>query len=393
MTMKPERQLNNEEQPPLTRSVVEVLMERDAQPESPVLSVYLDTDQSDPINVQRAFEVVFKNMLKNVEPPAEKSKQQELKGDADAVLRFLEDYRDTRRSLVIFCDASEDFLWIRELAVRSRNFLRWHERPFVRPLLELIDEHERYAVVLTDHKRARLFTIYLGDIEEHHEAFAQSGVKHIKSPGTDHPLSQMHIQRKAEVHALWHLKEVVNTMVRLAGRNSLDRLILSGPVEPTSELYDLLPKALQSKVVRKLSLPVDTSTADVQAETLKIEQEVERQREVDLVESLITAAMKRQKAAVGLEQTLRALQERRVWELVYSDGYVVQGGRCTNCEALHVKDNEPCSYCGKSVRAVDDLIQLAADQVMNVDGKLEHVQGPAARRLNEVGGLGAVLHY
>ncbi len=70
MTMKPERQLNNEEQPPLTRSVVEVLMERDARPESPVLSVYLDTDQSDPINVQRAFEVVFKNMLKNVEPRA-----------------------------------------------------------------------------------------------------------------------------------------------------------------------------------------------------------------------------------------------------------------------------------------------------------------------------------
>jgi len=103
--------------------------------------------------------------------------------------------------------------------------------------------------------------------------------------------------------------------------------------------------------------------------------------------------MKRQKATVGLEQTLRALQERRVWELVYSDGYVVQGGQCTNCEALHVMDNDSCSYCGKPIRAVDDLIQLAADQVMNVDGKLEHVQGPAATRLNEVGGLGAVLHY
>src|SRR5690348_18305780 len=119
MTMKPERQLNNEEQPPLTRRVVEVLMERDAQPESPVLSVYLDTDQSQEINLERAFEVVFKNMLRNVVPD-EKNKQQALKDDADVVLRFLDGYRDTRRSLVIFCDASEDFLWIRELAVRSR---------------------------------------------------------------------------------------------------------------------------------------------------------------------------------------------------------------------------------------------------------------------------------
>ena len=48
-----------------------------------MLSVYLDTDQSDPINVQRAFEVVFKNMLKNVEPLIE------LDGDARTLAKVL----------------------------------------------------------------------------------------------------------------------------------------------------------------------------------------------------------------------------------------------------------------------------------------------------------------
>ena len=69
--MKPEPQLatraQGSNQPPLARSDVEALMVRDARPETPVLSVYLDTDQSDAVNLQRAFETVFKNMLRDVE--------------------------------------------------------------------------------------------------------------------------------------------------------------------------------------------------------------------------------------------------------------------------------------------------------------------------------------
>ena len=393
MTMKPERQVNNEEQPPLTRSVVEVLMERDARPESPVLSVYLDTDQSDPINVQRAFEVVFKNMLKNVEPPAEKSKQQELRDDADAALRFLEDYRDTRRGLVMFCDTSEGLFWIRELAVRVPNILRWHEKPYVRPLFELIDEHERYGVVLTDRSKARLFTIFLGEIEEYKEEVGQADVKHVKSPGTDHALSQMQIQRKADLHARWHLKDVSKIMSRLALKRGFDRLILGGTAETTNELFGLLPKSLRARVVSKIALPVEANTEQVLEETLKIETEIERQREVTLVDSLITAARKKEKAVVGLEDTLFALQEWRVWQLVFTDGFNATGGECTNCHALLASADGPCTYCGKPVRTIDDLIQAAVERVMDLDGKIEQVQGPAAQRLKEVGSCGAVLHY
>ena len=394
--MKPERILTTSDQistrPPLSRSEVEAIMEREARPESPVLSVYLDTDQSEQPNLKRAFEVVFKNMLRE-EVPEEKNKQQELKDDADVVRRFLDDYRDTRRALVIFCDASEGFFWVRALAAKVRSLLRWRETPFVRPLLELIDEHERYGLVLTDRGKARLFTIFLGEIEEHKEAFAEGDVKHIKTSGTDHLRSQMNFQRKADMHALWHLKEVADSLLGLSIRNNFDRLILGGPVEATSELYEILPKALQTKVVRRISLPVESNIGQVLAETLKIEEEVERQREIDLVESLITAAMKKQKAVLGVEDTLLALQEGSVWQLVYSEGYMVMGGQCTNCEALLSNDNGPCSYCGKRVRVIDDLIQLAADRVMNMDGKIEQVQGPAAVRLNEVGSLGAVLHF
>jgi peptide chain release factor subunit 1 len=370
--MKPERvlarQVDTSDKPMISRRDVEALMERDVQPDSPVLSVYLNTDQSDAANIQRAFAVVFRNMLREVEGPDDKTKQEQLKNDAEKVLRFLDDYREPRRALVIFCDSSHDFFWVRDLGVNVRNTLRWLDKPYVRPLLELMDEHERYGVVLTDRAHARLFTIFLGEIEEYTEALAGADATHIKTSGTDHLRSQMNIQRKADLHARWHLKEVAQTMSRLAGKLEFDRLILAGTVEATSELQRLLPKALRARVVGKVAWPVEANISHVLGETLKIEREVERRRESDLVEQLITAAHKKQNAVVGLEDTLLALQEWRVWQLVYSEGLNLRGSQCTNCEALTASD-EACPYCSHAVRAVNDLIQLAAQRVFDLEGR------------------------
>lgn len=368
-------------------------MEREARPGSPVLSVYLNTDQSNAVNVNRAFEVVFQNMLRNVGQPEDKDQQKQLKEDAEPVLRFLDDYRYTKRGLVMFSDASENFFQVRELSVGVPNLLTWRDTPFVRPLLELMDEHERYVVVLTDREHARLFSIFLGEIEDHKEVFAKAEVTHLKTSGTDHLRSQMNIQRKADLHARWHLKEVAQTVSGLAARIEFDRLILAGTVEATSELQGLLPKALRARVVRKMALPVDANQALVLAETLKIEEEVERQRELDLVEQLIDAANEKQKAVVGIEATLRALQEWRVWQLVYTEGFNMRGSQCTNCEALLAGEPKPCVYCGQPVREANELIQLAIERVFDLGGKVEQVRGPAAARLKEVESIGAVLHF
>ena len=61
--MKPQRlltiagQISN--QLLLSRNDVEARMEREARSDSPVLSVYLDTDQSDEVNLKRGFEIMF----------------------------------------------------------------------------------------------------------------------------------------------------------------------------------------------------------------------------------------------------------------------------------------------------------------------------------------------
>lgn len=45
------------------------------------------------------------------------------------------------------------------------------------------------------------------------------------------------------------------------------------------------------------------------------------------------------------------------------------------------------------MRVVNNLIQLAAERVFDLEGKVEQVRGPAAARLKDEGGIGAVLHF
>jgi hypothetical protein len=378
----------------ISRDELEGLMRRDARPGSPVLSVYLDTDQSREINIERGFETVLKDMLREIKQRLEKDEKGKFRAGAERVQRFVEEeYRDVKRGLVIFCDESEDLFRHIELNVRVRSVARWDETPYVRPLVELVDEYERYCVALTDRERARLFTIYLGEIEEHRETEAGADVRHIKSSGLDHLRSQMNIERKADEHAHRHLKHVTEWLSWLARKYEFDRLILAGTDEATSHLSALLPKRLQPRVVRRINMPLDVSDAHVLEETLKVEQEVEREREVTLVSELLEAAGKHERAVVKLGATLRAIQEWRVWQLVYADGYAPPGGQCVNCGALYAEKKDACDYCGQAVHEVSDLIDRADARVLEMSGKVEQVRGWAATRLRGGGSIGALLRW
>jgi peptide chain release factor subunit 1 len=377
----------------LSRADLEELMKHDAKPGSPVLSVFLDTDQSRESNLERAFEAVLKDMLREIRQKLDKEAQPEFDADAERIRQFVAEYRDVKRGVVVFCDASEKLFWHRELNIRVRNRVRWDETPHVRPLIEMLDEYERYAVVLTDRKQARFFTIFLGEIEIRGQAEAAQEVTRVNEIGTDHIESQMTIQHKADQHAHLHLKNVAELTARLARVREFDRLILAGPVEATSELSGLLPKALRAKVVRQISLPSNSSDALVLEETLKVEAEIEREHETELVRQLIDAAPAHLKAVVKLAPTLQAIQEQRVWQLIYADGFAPPGAQCGNCKALYAGEKAACDYCGQAVKGVSDFIDRAAKRVLEMQGRVEEVRGLAAESLQKYGNIGAFLRW
>lgn len=372
---------------------IKSLITYEPKPDSPVLSIYLGTDPAESANLKRGFQVVLKNMFRDVTRRLDQDKLDQFEADAKQVTDFLDGYRDPAKGVVFFSDASEGLFLVRELRVKVPNLTWWNDAPEVRPLTEMLDEHARYGLVLSDRKQSRLFTIFMGEIEEAREAFATAEIPHTKSPGQDHAFSQMQIEHKADLHARWHLKHVAELMSRIARKFEFDRLILAGPVEATSELQELLPKQLRNRIVDRIHLPVEATKVQVLEETLKIDEKIERALEVDLVSQVVTAAMKGREGTLGLGDTLLALEERRVLRLVYSHDFTVPGFQCTNCGALYAEARNSCDYCGKPISAVDDLMELAAKRTIEMGAMVEPVYDQAAARLKSHGNIGALLRF
>ena len=261
------------------------------------------------------------------------------------------------------------------------------------PLLEALNEYERYGVILTDRTHTRLFTVFLGEIEEQREVFATAEVKHIKTISKDQPRSQASIQRKSEVHARWHLKHVAEVMDRLEHISSFDRLVLAGPVQATSALRRLLSKRLRSRVIGTATLSIQASEPQVLQETLKIEQEIENAAQIKLVDELITAAAKLDQAVLGLEPTLAAIREGKIWRMVYAEGFSPAGRECPNCSSLFVAQPATCTYCETGLLELEDLIERMDAGVTGSGGRVELVRGTAAQRLRSAGGIGAFLRF
>jgi peptide chain release factor subunit 1 len=370
------------------------LLKREPKSGSPVLSVYLSTDPSRPANIRRGFEAALHQMLRSIEEQlTEKPARKQFAEDAGRVEHVVRTHVPREKSLVIFCDASEDFCWLRGLQVRLQDDAHWDEPPYLRPLLEALDEYERYGVVLIEHGRSRLFTVFMGEIEEHVDAFGTAKIRSIKSTGTDHLLSQKQFQRKKEVHALWHLKHAAELLDHLSMQYAFDRLVLAGTEEVTSEFERVLPKRLRTRVVARIAVPFTASADLVLKMTQDVIEQVERESERQLVDRLMEDAPAKHQAVTGLEATLLALQEERIWRLIYVDGLQKTGGQCHHCQAFCTDNCQICPYCGGSLSPVKDLIDAVAQRVVESGGKVEPVQGEAARKLASVGSIGAQLRF
>src|SRR5918992_1554417 len=233
----------------ISKTELQPLLERKPVPESPVLSVYLDTDQSKASNLQRRFEAALNAMLRSIETGLHGEQLENFSADAELVREYVSDWPPGGKALILFSDDSEKFFWSRELQVRARNAARWSDTPYTAPLLALLDEYERYGVTLVDKELARLFTVFVGEIEEHEDAFAPLPVRRIKETGTDHILSESRFQHRMETHVHLHLKHVAERLEKLVDQYRFDRLLLAGPVEPVGELRHLLSKRVRGRLV------------------------------------------------------------------------------------------------------------------------------------------------
>lgn len=372
---------------------LEILIQHRPQANGHVLSLYVDVGQSQAANLNRGFEAALKSMLRGIEQRLQPADKKAFSADAEPILEYVSAYTPRGRTMAAFSDSSTKFFWARDFNIPIPNDARWNETANLRPLIEAMDEYERYCVVIVNKEEARLFGVFLGEIEEHREVLSAVKAKHVKSNPRDRTLSQMQGQRRDGEQVLHHLKNVSEAVETLSATRRFDRFVLGGPTEVTRELEKLLPKRIQPLVVCCSSLAIDSTIQQVLKDTLRIEEEIERKGEARYVEDLVTTASKAGQAVLELQPTLLAQREGRIRKLVYVDRYAPNGAQCEKCNSLFPDHATVCNYCGAAVRPVEDLVERLAELVVDAGGQAENVRGAAADRLRQAGNIGAFLRF
>jgi peptide chain release factor subunit 1 len=352
--------------------------------DAPVTSVYLDVDGGRHVRFQdvvRSAEAMLREALHKHEHPsvaADVARVQELvRAGID---------RSKTRGLAVFSCSAHDFWQVVELPVSVRDQVVVNHSPSVRQLEVVVDEYERFGLLLADKQRARVFVYELGEVIESTELLDALP----RGEDVDHSVRRDQLQNHATAAVHQHLRHAADAAFRVFQDRGFERLIIGAPEEIANELQSLLHPYLQERVEARCTIPVGSSLAEVRSAALAVEAEVERRKEAELVARLRDAVGSGNRGVAGLEATLRALVERRVDTLLVSHGYTHPGWRCPSCDHI-CKIGRTCPVCQTEMHAVDDVVEEAVEDALAQSCEVEICVGNAD--LDVLGCIGAILRY
>jgi peptide chain release factor subunit 1 len=252
------------------------------------------------------------------------------------------------------------------------------------PLEALVETYRPTGVALVDFEKARLFVVDMGRIDEVTDLWDEVPGRHDQGGW-----AQMRMQRHVDDHRARHIKHVADVLFELWRRTPFEHLALAGAQEAQHELESALHDYLRRRVRARFPLPVTASRDEVLERVVQLEENVERDRERDAVERLSRAAATDERGVIGLEETLRAVSEARVDELVVSFDLSAPGAVCGSCGRLSTREGR-CPTCGERAHAVPDVVESAVAAALRTGSKVEVVLDGG---LQDLGGIGALLRF
>lgn len=350
------------------------------QPSHPVLSIYLNTDPAE--GNADAYKLRLRTMLKDIE----------MAEDVAAIYRYFEHEHDwSGRSVAVFSCAPQKFFKAFPLAVAIRSRVQINDRPYVKPLADLLDSYGGYGVVLVDKQGARLFYFHLGELREQEGVMGET-IRHTKRGGG----SQAAGRRGGtagqtdytEEMADRNIKEVIEAATRFFSENNVRRIAIGGTDDNIALFRSHLPKSWQSLVIGTFPINMTASHVEVLERAMQIGREAEHRREALLVDAIVTNTAKGRGGSIGLEDTLDALREGRVQSLVICDGYRAPGYRCKSCGHLSSRPMGSCPFCSGETEQIPDAVEVAVRQVMRSGGEVEVLHhDPTPKGFEKIGAL------
>jgi peptide subunit release factor 1 (eRF1) len=356
----------------------------------PVLSVYLNTQ---PDQHGRTPDVApylhreFKALARTWAPSS--PERHSFDQDVERIVSYATDEIDpAANGVAIFaCWGAEEFFEAIQLTTPiSDNRVYAYNQPNLYHLARLDEQYPRYAAVLTDTNTARIFVFGLGQVIDAEEVKGKK-VHRVKVGGW----SQSRYQRRVGNAHQEHAKEVIERLAQIVREDKISHIILAGDQVVIPLLQEQLPQEMVS-MVEVMKLDLHASDQDVLTATLAKLQEQEARTAAEKVDRLMQQYRARGLAVVGPQETLEALANGQVEELLISGGLEETHLQPEEVQAIlapEIPDSEGGTKSEEPRQAsMPDLLVTKAKQTGATVTFIE--DGPL---LESIGGVGAFLRW
>lgn len=355
------------------------------RPGDPVLSIYLNVDPS--LGSADVYKLRLRQMLKEFEDRAPQ--------DVEDILRFIDhEYDWSGRSLAIFSSALDRFFSTYALPLPIRDRARLGNRPYVKPLADILDHYGHYGVVLVDRQGARIFLFHLGQLEEFPGTMGEE-VRHTKRGGGSQARGRKGGSagqtRYSEELAERNLRDIADFSTRFFQEHHVRRILVGGTEATLAKFLSLLPKSQQSLVMGTFPMEMTAGHAQVLEKAHEVALQEQSKDEEILVDTVITAAAKAQDGVIGLDDTLGAAHAGRIQTLLIHEGYRESGLRCLGCRFLTAQNPEKCPFCGGEMEQIPDAVELTVRKVIADGGDVQVIHD--SQDLRQAGNIAGQLRY
>lgn len=337
---------------------------------------------------KKAYEIEAKDITRQALGDAGLSGEakKEVEEDIQRIINFLKmDFSGQAKGLAAFSSKKAGLWQVYKLPVTMPDRCVVGHSPFVLPMLRIVDESRRFCVVVTDKAKARLFTVYLGEITERSDIFDVVPGWH-KQGGW----AQARFQRHIEDHVNRHLKHVADTVFEFHKAEGFGHLIVGGSQEIRTRLYPILHSYLQRILAGNINVDVTSGTDEILKAARRIEAEVDAKRSEEIVRAL-KGSSGAKLAVAGLSGTIKALSEGRVHTLVLVDGARVEGWVCGRCGGVEAVSATRCESCGQELARADDVSEHLAALAVERDAEVKYVRPESG--IESQGSVGAILRW
>lgn len=291
------------------------------------------------------------------------------------------------RALAIFCSSRDGLFETVQLTRPVPGRVVIASSPYVEPIVAAA-EQRRWLVALVNRRVARLLAGSPDTLQE-----VERERDDVRGQSDDGGLSQANYERSIEADVEAHLRRVADEVNRRWRDREFDRLAVGGPQEIVPRFEELLAEDVRGGLASgRVDVDLSRATeAEVRAVVQRLAEEDDAQIERTTLDRLADAIGAGGRAAAGLEDTVAALNERRVETLLLEDGFDAPGARCSECGLLVVGPDPKCPVDGGELERMDHFAEAMVEAALLQDADVMFV-----RRYPDLGplrGVAALLRF